>query len=89
MVDTSWIASTCIWPGFGNRDLTRYSYQGIDDTAGTSTKPLQASAYDQLDSKIQWQLWPDLHLYVGGTTLLNVNQTGKLSSPLMYGAAGG
>jgi outer membrane receptor for ferrienterochelin and colicins len=77
------------WVWFGSRDLTRYSYQGFDDAAGTVAKPLLAPAYGQLDSKIQWQLLPDLQLYVGGTNLLNVTQLGKHSSPLMYDAAGG
>lgn len=77
------------WVWFGSRDLTRYSYEGYDDAAGTLLKPQQAPAYGQLDSKIQWQLQPDLQLYIGGTNLLNVTQTRKHSSPLMYDAEGG
>lgn len=77
------------WVWFGSRDLTRYSYQGFDDAAGTVAKPQQAPAYGQLDSKIQWQWRPDVQLYLGGTNLLNVTQTRKHSSPLMYDKAGG
>jgi len=77
------------WVWFGSRDLTRYSYAGFDDAAATMIKPQQAPAYGQLDSKIQWQLLADLQLYVGGTNLLNVTQTRKHSSPLMYDSTGG
>lgn len=77
------------WVWFGSRDLTRYSYSGFDDVAGTIEKPLQAPAYGQLDTKIQWQWLDTVQLYVGGTNLLNFTQTRKHSSPLMYDRNGG
>ncbi len=77
------------WVWFGSRDLTRYNYEGYDDAAGLLLKPQRAPAYGQLDSKIQWQLQPDVQLYIGGTNLLNITQTRKHSSPLMFDSSGG
>jgi outer membrane receptor for ferrienterochelin and colicins len=77
------------WVWFGSRDLTQYNYSGFDDAAATIAKPLQAPAYGQLDTKIQWQWLDTVQLYVGGTNLLNFTQTRKHSSPLMFDSNGG
>jgi len=75
-----------VW--FSTRDLRQYGYLGFDDQGTRLQKPLDAPAYGQLDFKLQYQLSEPLELYFGGNNLLNVTQTRKHSSPLMFDADG-
>jgi outer membrane receptor for ferrienterochelin and colicin len=90
------LITTVVW--FGERNLTKYGYEGYDQMAvdvndikygvESSQKTTTADAYFIVNSKVQRELGENLSAYIGVNNLLDETQAGNDESPLMYDAGG-
>ena len=81
------ISSSASW--VERRDLSDYGYTGFDKNNGSGSKPTVAPAYFNLDTKIAYQISGNVELYFGVLNLLDYNQAGDESSPLLFDESGG
>ena len=81
------ISSSASW--VERRDLSDYGYTGFDKNNGFGSKPTVAPAYFNLDTKIAYQISGNVELYFGALNLLDYNQAGDESSPLLFDESGG
>lgn len=78
--------ASAIW--VGNRDLSRYGYDGYNvfDTEPKSTK---ADSYITIDFKLTRDISENMSLYVGANNLFDETQVKEMETPLFWDADGG
>ncbi len=77
---------TLAW--IGERDLTRYGYEGYNDAAATLPKALVGDAYVTLDARVEYAISDRVAFYAGGRNLTDYNQAGDDDTPLFFGPDG-
>ena len=81
------ISTAATW--VASRNLSDYGYTGFDKNNGSGNKPTIAPAFFNVDTKIAYQLSSNVQLYFGALNLLDYNQAGDESSPLLFDESGG